>query len=65
MEEEKKSVLICDGKGIDLENFILCGNDTDGNRIVLTWNTSLDENLVFKEILDITIQDQVREQYKK
>lgn len=56
-----ESVLYVEGERLDLDSFILSGCTVDGKRVLLTWNTSLDELLSYNAVLNIVVQDKVRE----
>lgn len=61
MPNSEESVLFIEGERVELESFILSGCTTEGKRVLLTWNTSLDELLSYNSVLNIVVQDKVRD----
>jgi hypothetical protein len=62
--DKEQAVLILNGKVIHLDSFILCGTameDGEPNRVVLTWNSSMDEMIVYENTLRIAIDDKHRD----
>jgi hypothetical protein len=58
------AVLILNGNVFNLDSFILCGTsieDGEPDRVVLTWNSSVDEMVVYKNTLSVKIEDKLRE----
>jgi hypothetical protein len=64
---KKGAILMMDGEEILLDSFVLSGTVTkDGEtyRTVLTYNSSIDEMVVYKNTLNIMIDDKVRQVLK-
>lgn len=57
----EEAVLFVEGERMELDSFILSGCTTEGKRVLLTWNTSLDELLSYNSVLNIVVQDKVRD----
>lgn len=53
--------LITDGDTHELKSFIISGETPEGKRLILTWNASLDEILSYNSVLNICVQDSVRD----
>lgn len=60
-EKERSGKLILDDVEHELKSFIISGETPEGKRIIFTWNASLDEILSYNCILNICIQDKVRD----
>ena len=56
-----EAILICNGEVIKLDSFILSGLDLDENRVMLMYNTSIDEAILYRETLNISIQNRLRD----
>lgn len=66
--DKDDAVLILNGQVINLESFILCGNameDGEPNRVVLTWNSSMDEMIIYENTLRIAIDDKHRDTLRR
>lgn len=59
--KKEGAFLILDGKEYELDSFILSGLSIEGNRIVLSWNSNLDEMINYNKILEVTINSKVLE----
>lgn len=60
---KEEAYVVINGQKIDLDSFILCGTAIEGedkNRVVLTWNSSVDEMVIYKSTLNIAIEDKLR-----
>ncbi|MBA2870508.1 hypothetical protein HNQ85_000766 [Anoxybacillus calidus] len=44
-----------------LSSFVLSGEDHEGKRIILTWNTSIDDLINYTKILDVVVCEKVKE----
>lgn len=53
--------LIVDGNEYELESFIFSGISTEGSRMVLSWNCTLDEMISYSKIMEVTINSKVAE----
>lgn len=66
--DKDDAVLILNGQVINLESFILCGNTMENgepNRVVLTWNSSMDEMIIYESTLRIAIDDKHRDTLRR
>ncbi|WP_162595892.1 DUF3931 domain-containing protein [Bacillus sp. CGMCC 1.16541] len=48
-----------DGERTELNTFILCGEDTNGKRVMLTYNTSIDDMTTLLKTLDVMISERI------
>jgi hypothetical protein len=44
-----------------LSSFVLSGEDHEGKRIILTWNTSIDDLINYTKILDVVVCEKIKE----
>ncbi|WP_044747733.1 DUF3931 domain-containing protein [Bacillus alveayuensis] len=44
-----------------LSSFVLSGEDHEGKRIILTWNTSIDDLVNYTKILDVVVSEKIKE----
>lgn len=58
---KKETYIVVNGEKIDMDSFILCGNSIEGDKVVLTWNSSPDEMILYKNFLSIMVEDKYRE----
>ncbi|OZM56525.1 hypothetical protein CIB95_12195 [Lottiidibacillus patelloidae] len=50
-----------DGEKVDLGSFVLSGEDTDGKRVVYTWNCSPDEMCAFTKTMEVLVTNRLSE----
>jgi|GEM_PF-1510939 len=63
-DEKKLSEMIHLKLGDDdvfLSSFVLSGEDSNGKRVVLTWNTSVDDLINYTKILDVVVTEKIKE----
>jgi len=63
-DEKKLSEMIHLRLGDDdvyLSSFVLSGEDCNGKRVILTWNTSIDDLINYTKILDVVVTEKVKE----
>ena len=59
--ENNFAKLIVEGQEIDLESFILSGCNSEGRRVLLTWQVSIDELCSYNTVLNVVVEDKIRE----
>ncbi|MCD8502992.1 MAG: DUF3931 domain-containing protein [Bacillaceae bacterium] len=61
-EEKARNLgeLIIDGESYSLSKFVVCGEDQSGKRVMFTWNTNLDELIIYTKILQLVADDKLR-----
>ncbi|MGF7535721.1 hypothetical protein AAGG74_18870 [Bacillus mexicanus] len=52
------------GERYHLDSFIISGETSEGDRIAFTWNSSLEEAIVYQKALSVQIDDKVREAFR-
>lgn len=50
-----------EGKMHELRRFIISGETPEGKRLIFTWNASLDDIISYNYVLNICIEDKVRD----
>lgn len=57
---DKDAVLVVEGEPVFLEEFVISGRTTDGSIITSTFNLSLEESIFYKEIIDLSLKEELR-----
>lgn len=57
-------LVLPNGEQYHLNSFVFSGQTTKGDRVAFAWNASLDEQVVYKNVLNIQIDDQVRAAFR-
>lgn len=60
-QSKEFATLIVDGESVNLDSFVLSGENTEGKRVLLTWNSSLDQLCSYNAVLNIVVEDKIRE----
>jgi hypothetical protein len=55
--------LKADDKVFKLKSFIISGETPEGKRLVFTWNASLDTILSYNYVMNIAVEDKVRDAF--
>jgi hypothetical protein len=55
------AMLELEGERINLESFVLSGEDVNGKRVLFTWNCSPDEMCAFSKTLDALVSKRLTE----
>lgn len=62
---DEETILILNGEVIHLEEFIITGKETNDNIFSLTSGCSIETSLLYKEILDITLREEIEKRLSK
>lgn len=57
-------LVLPNGEQYHLNSFVLSGQTSKGDRVAFAWNASLDEQVLYKNALNIQIDDQVRAAFR-
>jgi hypothetical protein len=58
-EKQTGATIEVDGETVHLGAFVLSGEDSEGKRIVYTWNCSPDEMCAFTKTLDVLVSSRL------
>lgn len=59
--EDDSAILIVEGEQIDLDSFVLSGQNKDGSRVMLTWGCSLDSLTSYTKVLEVVVNEKIKE----